>query len=64
MKVMTNRERLLGTLRGEPVDRAPIWLLFPWHKTSYYTDVRTETTYCEVVETMTRTTCPNTPSGP
>lgn len=52
---MTNRERLLGTLRGDPVDRAPIWLLFPWHKTSYYTDVRSEPTYRGVVEAMTRT---------
>jgi len=52
---MTNRERILATLRGESVDRPPIWLLFPWHRTSYYTDVRTEPTYLPVTEAMTRT---------
>ena len=52
---MTNRERILGTLRGQWVDRTPIWLLFPWHKTSYYTDVRSESSYREVTEAMIKT---------
>lgn len=51
---MTNRERIIGTLRGEPVDRVPIWLLFPWDRTSYYTDVRKEPSYAPVIEAMTR----------
>jgi uroporphyrinogen-III decarboxylase len=51
---MTNRERILGVLRGEQVDRPPIWLLFPWHKLSCYTDVRTEPSYLPVTEAMTR----------
>ncbi len=51
---MTNRERILAVLRGEPVDRAPIWLLFPWDRTTYYTDVRKEPSYAPVVEAMTQ----------
>jgi uroporphyrinogen-III decarboxylase len=54
METMTNRERLLGTLRGQSVDRTPIWLLFPWHTTSYYTDVRSEPSYREVTELMAK----------
>lgn len=52
---MTNRERILGVLRGEAVDRVPIWLLFPWDRTTYYTDVRNEPSFASVVEAMTRT---------
>ncbi len=37
---MTARERLFAVLRGEPTDHVPVWLLFPWHPTSYYIDVR------------------------
>ncbi len=55
MQTMTNRERILGVLRGEAVDRAPIWLLFPWDRTTYYTDVRVEPSYAPVVKAMTRT---------
>lgn len=51
-KAMTNRERILGTLRGENVDRTPIWLLFPWDKTGYYTDVRSEPSFAPVVAEM------------
>ncbi len=54
MKRMTNRERILGVLKGESVDRVPIWLLFPWDRTSYYTDVRKEPSYAPVVEAMRR----------
>ena len=38
--MMTSRERLFASLKGEPTDRTPIWLLFPWHRTGYYVDVR------------------------
>ncbi len=51
---MTNRERILGVLRGEAVDRVPVWLLFPWDRTSYYTDVRSEPSYAPVVDAMRR----------
>ncbi len=37
---MTPRERLLAALTGQPTDRTPIWLLFPYHATGYYVDVR------------------------
>ncbi len=38
---MTPRERLFAALNGEPTDHVPVWLLFPWHRVSYYVDVRT-----------------------
>lgn len=37
---MTPRERLLAALSGESTDHVPVWLLFPYHRTSYYVDVR------------------------
>lgn len=37
---LTPRERLLRFLRHEPLDRVPIWLLFPYHRVSCYVDVR------------------------
>ncbi|HOX07225.1 MAG TPA: uroporphyrinogen decarboxylase family protein [Planctomycetota bacterium] len=48
MEPMTARERLLAALRGEPVDRVPIWLLFPYHRLGCYADVRTVPSYREV----------------
>lgn len=48
--VMTPRERLFAILGDQPVDRVPIWLLFPYHKTSYYVDVRTHPAYRPVYE--------------
>lgn len=47
---MTARERLLAILSGKPVDRLPIWLLFPYHTTSYYVDVRTNPCYVPIFE--------------
>ena len=47
---MTPRERLLAVLSGKPVDRTPAWLLFPYHPTSYYVDVRTHPAYRSVAE--------------
>lgn len=52
MKPMTQRERILAALRGDEVDRTPTWLLFPWDKTSYYTDVRNERSFTPVVTAM------------
>jgi len=45
---MTPRERLLAFLSNDPVDRVPIWLLFPYHPTSYYADVRALPQYREI----------------
>jgi uroporphyrinogen-III decarboxylase len=42
---MTARDCLFAALDGRPVDRVPIWLLFPYHKVGYYTDVRTNPCY-------------------
>ncbi len=47
---MNARERLFAALNGERTDRTPIWLLFPYHKTSYYADVRHLPVYAPVVE--------------
>jgi len=47
---VTSRERLLAVLRGQPVDRVPVWLLFPYHRTNYYVDVRTNPCYIPVFE--------------
>ena len=47
---MTPRERLLAVLSGKPVDKTPAWLLFPYHSTSYYVDVRTHPAYRPVAE--------------
>lgn len=37
---MNPRQRLLAALAGHPVDRVPVWLLFPWHQLGCYVDVR------------------------
>jgi len=50
---MTGRERILAALRGEETDRVPAWLLFPWHRCSYYADARSEPSYREVFSAMT-----------
>lgn len=51
---MTQRERLFAFLTGEPVDRVPVWLLFPWHPVSYYADVRALPQYREIVAAADR----------
>ena len=48
--MMTSRERLFAALNGTPTDRVPVWLLFPYHTTSYYVDVRTHPKYRPVFE--------------
>jgi hypothetical protein len=47
---MTSHERLLAALRGQSVDRVPVWLLFPYHTTGYYVDVRTNPCYVPIFE--------------
>ena len=47
---MTARQRLFAVLSGKPVDRLPIWLLFPYHTTGYYVDVRTNPCYVPIFE--------------
>jgi len=37
-------------LQGEPVDRTPVWLLFPYHPTSYYVDVRSHPDYRRIFD--------------
>ena len=47
---MTARERLFASLDGKPTDRVPIWLLFPYHPTYYYVDVRNHPDYRPIYE--------------
>jgi len=47
---MDARQRLFAVLEGEQTDRTPIWLLFPYHTTGYYADVRSEPSYGAVFE--------------
>lgn len=47
---MTARERLFAALNGESTDHVPIWLLFPYHTTGYYVDVRTHPSYVPIFE--------------
>lgn len=42
---MRPRQRLQAALNGEPTDRVPVWLLFPYHAVPYYVDVRTHPKY-------------------
>ena len=47
---MTARERLFAALDGSPTDRAPVWLLFPYHPIGCYVDVRTHPKYRRVFD--------------
>jgi uroporphyrinogen-III decarboxylase len=47
---MTARERLFACLEGKQTDRVPIWLLFSYHPTCYYVDVRTHPDYKPIFE--------------
>ncbi|MBN2713245.1 MAG: hypothetical protein JXR97_12565 [Planctomycetes bacterium] len=47
---MNARERLFAALNGEPTDRVPIWLLFPYHQIGCYVDVQTHQQYRRVFE--------------
>ncbi len=48
--LMTSRERLFACLKGNLVDHVPIWLLYPYHKTDYYIDVRKHPKYKIIFE--------------
>lgn len=47
---MTPREKLFRALDGEPTTQTPVWLLFPYHQTAYYVDVRNHPAYRHVFE--------------
>ncbi len=51
-KTMTPRQRLFAALEGLPTDHVPVWLLFPYHPTSYYADVRRLPIYRPIVEAV------------
>lgn len=47
---MTPRDQLLRALGGQPTEGTPVWLLFPYHATSYYADVRRHPAYRRVFD--------------
>jgi uroporphyrinogen-III decarboxylase len=47
---MNQRERLFAFLNNEPVDRVPIWLLFPYHRIGCYVDVHNLNCYRRIVD--------------
>ncbi len=47
---MTPRDVLFRALNGEETESAPVWLLFPYHATGYYVDVRAHEQYRAVFE--------------
>ncbi len=51
---MNARERFFAVMNGDPTDRVPMWLLFPYHATSYYADVRNEPSYRAAFEASKR----------
>ncbi|MGI5867873.1 MAG: uroporphyrinogen decarboxylase family protein [Kiritimatiellia bacterium] len=51
---MTPRERLFAALRGQPADHIPVWLLFPYHSTGYYVDVRKHPGYRRIADLAER----------
>ncbi|MFA4944624.1 MAG: uroporphyrinogen decarboxylase family protein [Lentisphaeria bacterium] len=53
---MNARQRLFAALNREPVDRVPIWLLFPYHPIGCYVDVRTHPQWRRVFD-ASRGTC-------
>lgn len=52
---MTQRERLMAFLNNEPCDRTPVWLLFPYHTTGGYADLRTLPRYKPVYDAALQT---------
>lgn len=50
MKTMAPRQRLFNVLDGKPTDKVPVWLLFPYHRTGYYVDVRNHDGYRRVLD--------------
>lgn len=40
----------MNALAGEPTDRVPVWLLFPYHPTGYYVDIRNHGGYRRVFD--------------
>jgi hypothetical protein len=47
---MNQRERLFAFLNNEPLDRVPIWLLFPYHRLGCYADVFNLSCYKPVID--------------
>ncbi len=45
---MTPREQLFALLNGDGLPRPPVWLLFPYHRTGYYVDVRNHPQYRKI----------------
>jgi len=46
---MNSKERLTRLFKSEKIDRVPVWLLFPYHKTGCYVDVYQQPSYKEII---------------
>lgn len=46
---MNSRERMLRLFQKKEVDRVPIWLLTPYHKVGYYTDIYQNPNYAQLL---------------
>ena len=46
---MTPTDRLIAALRGEPVDRVPVWLMYPPTTHPSYADIHHEPSYAPVI---------------
>jgi uroporphyrinogen-III decarboxylase len=46
---LSSRERLTRLFQGQPIDRVPVWPLFPLHPLYYYADVHHEPSYAPVI---------------
>ncbi len=50
MTGLSSRERLTRLFEGKPIDRVPVWPLFPFHRLHYYADVASLACYSRVLE--------------
>ncbi len=54
MTPLSSRERLTRLFEGKPIDRVPVWPLFPFHRLHYYADIYALECYRPVVEAARR----------
>ena len=47
---MTSKERLHNLMNGKPIDRCPVWMLFPLERITYARDIFGVESYREVIE--------------
>jgi hypothetical protein len=53
---MTSRNKIISFLRGEIIEHAPIWMLFPYHRVGYYSDVLNNPYYENIAQSALQNT--------